>query len=347
MSGWVEIAEQFADLFEAAGCGIWLLEGGRFSRLVTTNLPDEHWTRYGAYYGALDPWADLAAHRPGTPLLGQQLIAPRELEKSEFYQDFAAEFGIFHVAGALFRIDATMSGVISLQRPRKSPCFDVSERNLLSRLLPHVVRAQQLDQRFRTLERRAELGFAALNAMPYGTVAVGPDCQIHFANAKAEQFAGMSLGLKFSRNGLSAHSPTDDRQLRHFVATACKGEAGGTIALTQPFGVERRLVLTVAPLARSVTCVELHGALALVLIRDLKEEESLPGEMLRRLFRLTKAEQCVALALARGDDPGDIARERGVHISTVRTQVRQMIEKTGARSLRDLVRVIASLSQIK
>ncbi|MGZ8250059.1 LuxR C-terminal-related transcriptional regulator [Methylomagnum sp.] len=49
------------------------------------------------------------------------------------------------------------------------------------------------------------------------------------------------------------------------------------------------------------------------------------------------------MAIFAGHDAEEIAVQRGVSITTVRTQIRQILAKTGASNLRDLARRLAGL----
>lgn len=55
---------------------------------------------------------------------------------------------------------------------------------------------------------------------------------------------------------------------------------------------------------------------------------------------LTEAEAEVVEALAQGRAPKQIARDRGVSINTIRTQLRRAKSKTGARTLRELASLV-------
>ena len=69
----------------------------------------------------------------------------------------------------------------------------------------------------------------------------------------------------------------------------------------------------------------------------------LAPEQLARLFGLTRAESAVALALARGKTLDEYAAEAGVLISTVRTHLRAIFDKTYTRRQADLVRLLLLL----
>ncbi len=61
-------------------------------------------------------------------------------------------------------------------------------------------------------------------------------------------------------------------------------------------------------------------------------------------FCLSDAEARIALALARGLSPGDIARERGSSINTVRSQIKSALAKSGVRGVPDLVRLVCGFA---
>jgi DNA-binding CsgD family transcriptional regulator len=62
-----------------------------------------------------------------------------------------------------------------------------------------------------------------------------------------------------------------------------------------------------------------------------------------RQHGVTLAESAVLTALCNGHTPRRIAEERGIAVSTVRTHILRIREKTGARSIMDLLRVASML----
>jgi DNA-binding CsgD family transcriptional regulator len=71
--------------------------------------------------------------------------------------------------------------------------------------------------------------------------------------------------------------------------------------------------------------------------------EALSVDAYARSHGLTLAEARVLERLASGEAPCQAAQVLGVAISTVRTQIGQIRQKTGARSIRALLREIATL----
>ncbi|MDJ0921738.1 MAG: alpha/beta hydrolase [Henriciella sp.] len=67
-------------------------------------------------------------------------------------------------------------------------------------------------------------------------------------------------------------------------------------------------------------------------------------EALVQAFGLSLAEADVAAALAGGDAPAEIARNRGSSINTVRTQIKKILRKLDANNIPDLVRILCGFA---
>lgn len=70
---------------------------------------------------------------------------------------------------------------------------------------------------------------------------------------------------------------------------------------------------------------------------------ALSVQFFARQYGVTTAESAVLSALCNGKSPRSIAEQRGIAVSTVRTQITRIRQKTGARSITDLLRVASTL----
>ena len=131
-------------------------------------------------------------------------------------------------------------------------------------------------------------------------------------------------------------------------ATALGGRSGGAVRLRDATSIPA-LAALVMPLPRRLSDAPGAGMgrtadRALVLLRELAAAPAAPPvDLLRDLFGLTRAEAEVARALAGGATKRAVADARGLREATVRTQVRAVLDKTGAANLRDLERLLAGL----
>lgn len=80
----------------------------------------------------------------------------------------------------------------------------------------------------------------------------------------------------------------------------------------------------------------------LVLISDTSRKKFEPTiEVVRDLFNLTNRESSIAVKLAQGYDPTEIAGALGLRVGTVRTHLKSIFSKTGMSRQADLVRAIS------
>jgi len=87
-----------------------------------------------------------------------------------------------------------------------------------------------------------------------------------------------------------------------------------------------------------------HATLLMMGRRQICEPLSLQG--FARCHALTPAELRLLEGLCAGLEPHALAQQHGVSLATVRTQIRGIRAKTGARSLRELVRQLSVLPPI-
>jgi DNA-binding CsgD family transcriptional regulator len=74
--------------------------------------------------------------------------------------------------------------------------------------------------------------------------------------------------------------------------------------------------------------------------------ENLTMQMFARAKRLTKAEQGVLAQLCAGQRAEEIAGLQGIRLSTVRTHIKNVRQKTGSNSIREVVHRVSRMPQI-
>jgi DNA-binding CsgD family transcriptional regulator len=68
-------------------------------------------------------------------------------------------------------------------------------------------------------------------------------------------------------------------------------------------------------------------------------------DQLTRLYGLTAAEARIALRIAEGSSPQEVARSLGVSVNTVRTHLHRAFDKTGTRRQAQLARWVQQVSK--
>ena len=103
------------------------------------------------------------------------------------------------------------------------------------------------------------------------------------------------------------------------------------------------MVAHIIPIRRSALEI-FAGSYALLVLTPVAAPTAPPIELMRSLFDLTPSEARVARGLAAGETLEEIAANGGVAISTVRSQLRQVLEKTGCTRQAEVVSLLANVS---
>jgi DNA-binding CsgD family transcriptional regulator len=111
---------------------------------------------------------------------------------------------------------------------------------------------------------------------------------------------------------------------------------GGWVACCRPSG-RRPYLLHVLP-----TPADDCGTL--IVLIDLDRRIEPPVEVLRRIYGLTRAESQVAMRVLNGDGLAPIAEELSVSLTTVRTHLQRIFDKTGTHRQAELVRLLLTVS---
>ena len=188
-------------------------------------------------------------------------------------------------------------------------------------------------------ERRARRDWlaATLDEVDYGMLLLADTHHVVHANHAARleldgdhplQLLGRELRARCSQDVAALHTALQNAQQRGLRKLLTLGEG------------LRRVSVSVVPIGIEQAAGE---ATALLMMGKRQVCESLSVQGFARGHRLTPAETRVLLALCQGVPPTDVAAELGVGIATVRTQIGSIRQKTGAESIRDLVRQVAVL----
>ncbi len=363
---WAVVGRGLAKLVNAQSASLMVSDPatGSADLLCHPNIPPEAVADYAAHYRGVDLWTTRAAQRLREPdaalrvWSSGQLVPDREFLKSEFWDGFGRRYGLRYVVGTVVPLGAAGAMPIGLHRPPGAAPFDALEREMVSAVLPHLRRAMQLRHRLGAGKGPpSPPGLAALDGLATGIVVVDAALRVLLANGAAEELAATGQGFRMIRDGhgsagavvLAARHRRDSAALAALVGqVALAGSAGGAVRLHDEDGTPAIAALvTPLPARLSASPFRIGGRVpgqAMVMLRSLAGIEPPRAALLRELFGLTAAEAEVARALAGGATKADVASQRGLQESTVRSQVRSVLAKTGAANLRDLERMLAALS---
>ncbi|RZL73811.1 MAG: helix-turn-helix transcriptional regulator [Rhodococcus sp. (in: high G+C Gram-positive bacteria)] len=310
---------------------------------------DPSWRRtYNEYYGRLDHVAAAIEQSPvGLVRTGTELILPHV--HSEFHADWIrpidCEDGVF-----VRLTEGAVCQWLAVAAPRRSEPFGTTERRTLMRqLVPHLQQAIHTQGKLADLTRRHADLTGAIELVQHGIVIVGAGCRVVHLNSAAESILTAGDGLHIRASGsITATVMHADRELHRLVRRALgdgssRIPGGGSFTCPRPSG-QRAYAVHVVPLGRESTELVTSAATALVLIIDPAREPEPEAAVLRRLYGLTTTEAEVALRVLRCEGLNPVADELSVSLTTIRTHLQHVFDKTDTHRQAELVRLLLAIS---
>jgi DNA-binding CsgD family transcriptional regulator len=294
-------------------------------------------------------WLDAAtqAMPAGLVAIQSQHVSDRDFERTDFYNEFVRPVDGFHGMSVCHRLPA-LSSFLAVCRRRRDDDFDASDQAALQSLSPHLSVALRLRQHLDVADLRTAGALAALERLNTGVMIVDAAAHLVFANEIALGLFRDGRGLGLDRDGLCAADPAATRALRRLIAASADIAAlngGGTVALPRGGG-HAPLRIVAAPFRPARVGLDMPGPgkpLAILLITDPERQRDARRELLRRRFGLTAAEVDLALEIARGDGRKAAAARLDIAVTTARTHLTHIFEKTGVRRQAELVRLLMEL----
>jgi DNA-binding NarL/FixJ family response regulator len=177
-------------------------------------------------------------------------------------------------------------------------------------------------------------GYAALDRLATGVAVAGADAVIRFMNKTAARIVSGGDMLVDGAGKLRAARSDEDGLLQQAIArTAVDSGAPPEAVAVECRDGERPYSILAMPLSDD-------AGLSLIFITDPGFRASPDIALLRSLLGLTEAEARIAQGLAEGLKLDEAAERSGVTVSTARTYLKQIFQKTGAARQSDLVRYI-------
>lgn len=348
-SQWVTALDGFAQLTGSTGACLVLGD----SSLPRANIV--HWfghapeaiQAYNDYYFAMDPLVRIAAYAPpGVWLNDWRDAGPDKLLGSEFYNDFMVRYDT-HAAMAclLIRMDTVVSS-LSAQRALGMEPFTSQDQSRAQLVLPHIQRAVRLHHRISSLGIQAAMGAAALDHVSAPIFVTDVDGRVLIANRSAEDLCALSHAITIQAGKLNAFDHT--RELHHAIANAARqsGTRATTLRLRGPNDADQLQVLCAPLSAKADVASFWQRPLAFVVVHRQGALPPTVDEILHGLFGLSNAEARVARLLVNGHAPSEVSELLNVTLFTVRSQMKAIFSKTGARRQAELSRLVTALGLI-
>lgn len=262
-----------------------------------------------------------------------------EIDADPVYRDFFRPRGLGWSAGTGLQVPTGDNIVFSVERAFADGPVDSASVARLNAIRPHLARSALVSARLQL--KRAQGATEALTALQLPALLLKPSGEIAEASLLAQELGDHIVWVAHG------HVRLADRQADRMLADAL-GAIGRDAAddvrsfpLRDADGIPA-YVAHVIPVRRSAHDV-FGDSFALLLLVPVASDRAPSATLMKSLFDLTPSEARVAQGIAGGATPEAIAAEGEVAISTVRTQLRRVLEKTGCARQADLAALLARI----
>ncbi len=346
---WAVFLEQLSNVIESNGTVIYLVDfssrtvtcrSDELSFIQSVRTAPEAVVSYDTYYSKVNIWLDNSKDLPvGKIMTSDQLFPAQQFVKTEFYNDWLKPQGHFHaLVGHILKQD-TLAVRLSMFKT-KQHSFSADETALLARLMPHLRRSCMIYKKLSEINSVQTANTDLLNRLPVGVILFDDAGKAVFVNETAAALIHSANGFGLNATG---HCVTGNivqtRALNQLISRAAELGQSNAMSLYRNNSNQLLSATVVSLQNRPLPLLESVPAVALFL-GDPDRPLSLDDTVLTQCYELSPAEAKLAIALLQGQTQSDYAELRGISNNTVKTQLKQVLAKTGTHRQTELIQML-------
>lgn len=270
----------------------------------------------------------------------QDFWTEEQMGADPIYRDFFRPRGLGWSAGTGLRIPSGDNIVFSIERALERGPIEPEHLERLDALRPHLARSALISARLGL--QRAEGAAEALTGMRLPALVLDDGGRVVEANQQIQEMADQ---IGFRGGGRLALADRAANEILSGMLAAIgtpEGARSCSLPLRDATG-DPVGVLHVLPVKRTAHDIFGRGY-ALLVLTPIGTDKSPSTDLMRSLFDLTRSEARVARGLAVGKTAEEIAVEGEVALTTVRSQIRRVLEKTGCTRQAEVAAMLAGLA---
>ena len=327
------------------GSIIYSFEGGSFDPQFAVDYIRE--------YHQCNPRLDLAVRlKPGEWMHCQEHFNDSYVAADRFYQDFYIPYGARYLSGTkLIDTENVMVLFGAMLAVGGQPLQPVAQE-VLERLREHMVSALKLFDELRTKQVELQVGRMIVQRLRQPVALIDSSRGIRHLNEAAEEFLQQSVHVYRADNSLRCRHADDETRMLEEIRSLLipqfnTVDQNRTVLRLSTDSSQAPTLLMLSAIEPAKTQQAFGNMpLAMVTFHQVGKSQQLDPIIAAEAYNLTPAEARVAVALADGQTPAQIAKARSVALSTIKTQIKTAYVKMGIRSQAELVRRLLELPQI-
>jgi DNA-binding CsgD family transcriptional regulator len=273
----------------------------------------------------------------------------KELRQGRLYREWVQSNGWVEVASVVIEKSPIGSTYLGVARHEASALVDDELRRRLALILPHVRRAYLIGKTTHLARAETACFRDILDVFSPGVILIGAGGIIVHTNAAGNAVLAAADFLRAVGGRLVAADVQLNEILRDVVIASDVGGSpigvkGFALPLTAQNG--ERYVAHMMPLTsdRRRGVGHAFNAVAALFVRKVALEAFSSTEIIGRIYKLTPTELRVLHAIVDIGGVPEVAAALGVAVTTIKTHLSRLFEKTGVGRQADLVKLVAGFS---
>jgi len=309
---------------------------------------------YYRKYLAMDPFVQLPEGRAVT----LHDFTDFNIEETEYFRDYLEPQDMVYVIGVDLSYQGRHHVRLRLCRPRKAGNFTAAHCKFVEMFTPHLKTAIRVFSELDVVATERTVYAEAMDQLTLASIVVDETGRVLHATRLADSILAENDGISRCNDILCLASRDDSKRFRELLARAVDAQRSGSPALVDVMRVRRisgrpDIGVVVRPSTSAVDTnnERLTASIAIFLSTASTEsrEQSVPSEVIQKLFGLTPKEAVLALRLASGESLHEASAQLGISPNTGRAHLRSIFAKTGVdrqvRLVRVLLKSVAMLGQ--
>ena len=342
---WEAVLAALADQLSGNGGGLHAgtMDGSGFSFGATYRVDPVCLAEYAQYYYSVNPLNAALARVPvGVAAPDHRLVAPRDMERTEFHNAHSRRFDHAGSITLVLARDGGEEACLAILRRYRSDVFSDEQVAFVQRLAPHIRRAIGLNRRLAGMQNERATLETALGSIETAVLVVDRAGVIRYGNAAGETLLEKRDGLKVSQGRLYADDLSAQNILAGLMraALAEKGARGGSVPVPRRYS-PRPLLVKIMPIAQSSE-FWLNSAQPCAIL-FISDPEPLAGEVADEVmgaYGLTPSERRLLSELIAGRSLREAADSLNITRATSRNRLARIMAKTDTHRQSELIQLI-------
>ena len=343
-----------SDLCGMANCALVRVKPGIGATATAPHADPEVTQAYSNRWWALDPTVPVTRRARIGSFTTLKDTGHETFTRSEFHNEFwkRSGLGVDRIHTNIL-IDGEARATLVLQDTARRNEIDAAAFQLFASLQPHFVQALAIQRRLMRLElahatadRALVRGASSVFAVDRSGKWVPADDSISPETGELALRSGL---LRLDRGVITLDDAAAADRLSALIESCARAGStvrGGSLTISGP--AQRAVMrIEVEPWTAGLNglrTTDPRAPVALLVVHDLQGRASALADLLQDRYGLTGAEARVAVEMASGDGREAAAARLGISVSTARTHLSRIYEKTETTRQAELVALLSSLT---